>query len=86
MISPTSVNWTMLNTLRAMPGPEAMTPPASLLAITKASSLKPTVVRPALGELVRQGLAREYATQCGKQYARTVKGNQQILQIKSWLR
>ncbi|QCO05828.1 hypothetical protein D3867_28510 (plasmid) [Azospirillum argentinense] len=86
MISPTSVNWTMLNTLRAMPGPEATTPPVSLLAITKAASLKPAAVRPALCELVRQGFVQEYATQCGKQYARTKKGNQRILEIKGWLR
>ena len=86
MISPTSVNWTMLNMLRAMPGPEAMTPPASLLAITKAASLKPAVVRPALCELIRQGFVREYATHCGKHYARTTKGDQRILEIKGWLR
>ncbi|MDQ2104326.1 hypothetical protein [Azospirillum isscasi] len=76
----------MLNTLRAMPGPEATAPPVSLLAITKAASLKPAVVRPALCELVRQGFVREYATQCGKQYARTEKGDRRILEIKGWLR
>ena len=76
----------MLNTLRAMPGPEAMTPPASLLAITKAASLKPVVVRPVLGELIRQGFVREYATQCGTHYARTTRGDQRILEVKGWLR
>lgn len=86
MISPTSVNWTMLNTLRAMPGPEATTPPVSLLAITKAASLKPAAVRPALCELVRQGFVQEYTTQCGKQYARTKEGNQRISEIKGWFR
>ncbi|PWC39748.1 hypothetical protein [Azospirillum sp. TSO35-2] len=86
MISPTSVNWTMLNTLRAMPGPEAMMPPASLLTITRATSLKPAVVRPMLDELIKQGFVREYVTHCGKQYARTSEGDQRILEVKGWLR
>jgi len=86
VISPTSVNWTMLNTLRALPGPSAMAPPASLLAITSAANLKPAVLRPVLDELVKCGFVREYVTQYGRSYARTAKGDARILEVKSWLR
>lgn len=86
MISPTSVNWTMLNALRAMPGPAAMMPPASLLAITGAANLKPAVLRPVLDELIKCGLVREYVTQHGRSYARTANGDARILEVKTWLR
>lgn len=86
MISPTSVDWTSINTLRATPGPEVMALPASLLAITRAAKLKPAVVRPAMEILLRQGYVREYQTQYGKAYARTAQGNQRILEVREWLR
>ena len=86
VISPLSINWTMLNTLRALPGPEALRPTASLLDITQATRLKPVVVRPILTELVSEGLAREYMTHCGLQYARTSEGDQKVQAIKNWLR
>ncbi|QCG94960.1 hypothetical protein E6C67_14085 [Azospirillum sp. TSA2s] len=86
MISPLSINWTMLNTLRALPGPEALRPTASLMEITQAVRLKPVVVRPMLTDLVREGLAREYTTHCGLQYARTNEGDQKIQMIRDWLR
>ena len=86
MNSPMTVNWTTLTTLRATPGPDFMLPPASLLAITRSTNLKPGIVRPALEELVKQGCVREYETQYGKSYARTHEGDQRIRQVKDWLR
>jgi hypothetical protein len=86
MISPTSVDWTSLNTLRATPGPEVMALPASLLDITRMANLKPAVVRPVMEILLRQGYVREYQTQFGKAYARTPQGNQRIREVKEWLR
>lgn len=86
MISPTSVDWTSLNTLRATPGPEVTALPASFLSITRAANLKPAVVRPVLDGLLRQGYVREYETQYGKAYARTPEGNQRIREVREWLR
>ncbi|WP_431855257.1 hypothetical protein [Azospirillum sp.] len=86
MMSPLSVNWTTLTTLRATPGPSITIPPATLLAITQATNLKPAVVRPALEELVREGCVREYQTQYGKSYARTQQGDQRIREVREWLR
>ena len=86
MMSPMSVNWTTLTTLRATPGPSITVPPATLLAITRSTNLKPAVVRPALEELVKQGCVREYQTQYGKCYARTAEGDQRIREVKDWLR
>lgn len=86
MTSPLSVNWTTLTTLRATPGPSIMVPPAPLLAITKATNLKPAVVRPVLEELVKQGCVREYQTLYGKSYARTEQGDRRIREVKEWLR
>ncbi len=86
MISPMPVNWTTLTTLRATPGPSIMVPPASLLAITKTTNLKPAIVRPALEELIREGCVREYRTQYGKSYARTTRGEQRIREVREWLR
>ncbi|WP_448207007.1 hypothetical protein [Azospirillum sp. sgz302134] len=86
MISPTSVDWTSLNTLRATPGPEMSALPASLLDITRHANLKPAAVRPAMEALLRQGYVREYQTQYGKAYARTPQGNQRIREVKEWLR
>lgn len=86
MMSPTSVDWTSINTLRATPGPEVTALPASLLTITRAAKLKPAVVRPAMEILLRQGYVREYQTQYGKAYARTPQGNQRILEVREWLR
>lgn len=86
MISPLTINWTMLNTLRALPGPEALSPTASLSDIMKATHLKPVVVRPILTDLISEGLAREYTTHRGRQYARTSEGDQKIQAVKNWLR
>ncbi|MGQ9370226.1 hypothetical protein [Azospirillum sp. ST 5-10] len=86
MISPTSVDWATLNTLRATPGPGVLTPPASLLAITTVAKMRAAVVRPSLCELVKQGYVQEYITQYGRTYARTKKGDQRILEIKNWLK
>jgi len=86
VICPLSINWTMLNTLRALPGPEALSPTASLSDIMKATRLKPVVVRPLLTNLISEGLAREYTTHCGLQYARTSEGDQKIQAIRNWLR
>ena len=60
----------MLNTLRALPGPEALSPTASISDIMKATRLKPVVVRPILTELISEGLAREYMTHRGLQYGK----------------
>jgi len=86
MNSPIPVSWTTLTTLRATPGPSVMVPPASLIAITKTTNLKPAVVRPALEELIKLGCVREYQTQYGKSYARTSQGDQRIREVKEWLR
>lgn len=86
MLSPLSVNWTTLTTLRATPGPSIMIPPASLLDITQATSLKPAVVRPVLEALIREGCVREYQTQYGKSYARTEQGDRRIREVREWLR
>lgn len=86
MISPMSVNWTTLNTLRATAGPSITVPPTSLLTITRTTRLKTAVVRAVLEELVKDGSVREYQTQYGKSYARTARGEERIRAVKEWLR
>ncbi|WP_207462454.1 hypothetical protein [Azospirillum sp. SYSU D00513] len=86
MIPSTTVNWTTLTTLRAIPGPGITTLPASVIAITRAANLKPLIVRPALDELVKLGYVREYQTRYGKEYARTPQGDRRLSEVKEWLR